>query len=59
MITWGFFIAGAMPASVLATVMASCFAGELILGAKAIALALLRPQAEVVEVPRFARRRAR
>jgi hypothetical protein len=53
----GFFMAGVMPAAVLGTVIAACLAGEVVLGAKAVVLALLRPPAEVHEVPRFARRR--
>lgn len=53
----GFFMAGAMPAPVLATIVAACLAGEVVLGAKALVLALFRPLAEVHEVPRFARRR--
>ena len=52
----GFFVTGVMPASVLATVIAACLAGEVVLGAKALVLLLLRPPAEVHEVPRFRRR---
>ena len=52
----GFFVTGVMPASVLATVIAACLAGEVVLGAKAVVLLLLRPLAEVHEVPRFRRR---
>jgi hypothetical protein len=52
----GFFVTGVMPASVLATVIAACLAGEVVLGAKALVLLLLRPLAEVHEVPRFRRR---
>jgi hypothetical protein len=52
----GFFVTGVMPASVLATVIAACLAGEVVLGAKAVMLLLLRPPAEVHEVPRFRRR---
>ena len=52
----GFFLTGVMPASVLATVIAACLAGEVVLGAKALVLLLLRPPAEVHEVPRFRRR---
>jgi hypothetical protein len=51
----GFFMAGAMPAEILATVIVSCLAGEVVLGAKAIVLALLRPRAEVFEVPPLGR----
>ncbi len=56
MATGGFFIAGAMPAMVLGAVLASCFAGEVVLGAKALVLALLRPPAEVHEVARWQHR---
>jgi hypothetical protein len=52
-----FFVAGALPAPVLATLLAACLAGEVVLGAKALLLALLRPAADVHEVPRFQRRR--
>jgi hypothetical protein len=52
----GFFMAGVMPAEVLATIVAACVAGEVVLGAKAVVLAFLRPPAEVYEVLRFARR---
>jgi hypothetical protein len=53
----GFFLAGVMPAEVLASLFAACLAGEVVLGAKALVLALLRPLAPVHEVPRFAARR--
>lgn len=53
----GLFTTGVMPAAVLATILAACIAGEVVLGAKAVVLALLRPPAEVFEVPRFVRRR--
>ena len=52
----GFFTTGVMPAAVLATIVAACIAGEVVLGAKAVVLALLRPPAQVFEVPRFVRR---
>ncbi len=55
--TWAFFLAGAMPVAVLGTVLASCFAGEVVLGAKALVLVLLRPPAQVHEVPRWTLRR--
>jgi hypothetical protein len=51
--TWGFFLAGAMPAPIFAAVLSCCLAGELVLGAKYVLLLLLRPAADVVEVPRF------
>lgn len=52
-----FFLAGQMPAPVLAAVLAACFVGEVVLGAKALVLALIRPPAQVHEVPRFKLRR--
>jgi hypothetical protein len=53
----GFFIAGAMPAAVLGALVAACIVGEVVLGAKAVVLVLLRPPAQVHEVPRFVARR--
>lgn len=53
----GFFMAGVMPAAVLGALAVACLAGEVVLGAKALVLVLLRPPAEVHEVPRFAARR--
>lgn len=53
----GFFMAGAMPAPVLGAVVATCLVGEVVLGAKALVLVLLRPPAEILEVPRFGARR--
>jgi hypothetical protein len=53
MATCGFFVAGAMPAEVLAVLVACCVAGEVVLGAKAALLVLLRPLAQVHEVPRW------
>jgi len=59
MVAVGFFMAGALPAPMLAAVLVSCIAGEVVLGAKVILLALLRPRAEVLEIPtRPLRRRA-
>ena len=52
----GFFVTGVMPVSVLGTVIVACLAGEVVLGAKALVLLLLRPPAEVHEVPRFRHR---
>ncbi len=56
-VTAGLYVSGLVPAPVAAAVAASCLAGEVVLGVKAIALALLRPSATVHEVPRFGRRR--
>jgi hypothetical protein len=47
----GLFLAGVMPAPVAGAILLSCIAGEVVLGAKALLLALLRPVAEVREVP--------
>lgn len=49
----GFYMAGVMPAAVLGSVVAACLVGEVVLGAKAVVLVLLRPLAQVHEVPRF------
>jgi len=57
LVTGGLFLCGALPAAVAGVVVASCVAGELVLGLKAATLALLRPAAQVHEVPRFARHR--
>jgi hypothetical protein len=60
MVAAGFFMSGALPAPMLAAVLVSCVAGEVVLGAKVLLLALLRPRAEVVEIPTgHLRRRAR
>ncbi len=59
-VTAGLFLSGFVPAGVAAAVAACCVAGEIVLGVKALALALLRPLAPVVEVsPLELRRRAR
>jgi hypothetical protein len=47
------FVCGAMPAPVLAAIAASCLAGEVVLAVRALALATLRPAAEVLEVARW------
>jgi hypothetical protein len=47
----GFFVAGVMPAPVLAVLVACCLAGEVILAARSLVLVLRRPLAEVHEVP--------
>ena len=54
---WGFFLAGTMPGVVFLVVLAFCLVGELVLGAKLLLLALLRPQADVVKIPQAPRRR--
>jgi hypothetical protein len=55
-----FFLAGVMPAPVLGALFATCVAGELVLGVKALLLLLLRAPAEVHEIPsRHLHRRAR
>jgi hypothetical protein len=52
-----FFVAGLMPAPVFALLVAASLAGEMVLGLKALLLALLRPRADVYEVPRLTLRR--
>lgn len=54
-----FFMAGAMPGSILLSIIACAVAGELVLGAKALLLLLFRPEAEVHEVPHWQLRRSR
>jgi hypothetical protein len=59
-VTGGLFLSGLVPGGVAAAIAASCLAGEVVLGVKALALALLRPLAPVVEVsPLELRRRVR
>ncbi len=53
----GFFMAGVVPAEIFVTLVVACLAGELVLGVKEVFLFLLRPPAQVYEVPRFGRRR--
>jgi hypothetical protein len=53
----GLFVSGALPAAVLGAVAASCLAGEVLLGVRALALVLLRPAAEVHDVAHFRARR--
>jgi hypothetical protein len=50
--TGAFFVAGLMPAAVFALLVAAFLAGEVVLGLRALLLALLRPLADVHEVPR-------
>lgn len=54
----GLFVAGLMPAMVLAAIAACSLAGEVVLGLKALLLVLLRPPAQVVEVRVRASRRS-
>jgi hypothetical protein len=59
-VTGGLFLSGLVPAGVAAAIAACCVAGDVVLGVKALALALLRPLAPVYEVSRLElRRRAR
>jgi hypothetical protein len=53
----GLFLCGAMPAPILGVIAASCLAGEVCLGLKALALLLSRPPAQVLEVERWRARR--
>jgi len=52
--SFGLFLAGVLPVLVLGAVVAACLVGEVVLGAKALVLIVLRPPAQVHEVPRFA-----
>ncbi len=52
----GLFTAGTLPGEIFALVFASAVAGEVVLGTKAVLLLVLRPAAQVVDVPRFALR---
>jgi hypothetical protein len=54
--SWGFYLAGSMPAPVLALILTACLVGDVALGAKALVLSLLRKPAQVIEVARFDRR---
>ena len=56
LITGGFFLSGAVPPMVAALLAGSCLAGDLVLALRSLLLRL-RPQAQVVEVARFASRR--
>ena len=58
LITSGFFVSGAVPPKVAAALLASCVAGELVLACKSLLL-LLRPVAQVHEVPSLVARRRR
>lgn len=55
----GFFMTGFMPAEALAAIVFSSVAGEIVLGVKAAILFVLRPAAEVREVPHLGRLRRR
>jgi hypothetical protein len=55
MASWGLFLAGWMPAPVLALVLTCCLVGEIAMGAKALVLSLVRKPAKVIQVARFDR----
>jgi hypothetical protein len=57
--SWGFYLAGKMPAPVLAAVMTACLVGDLALGARAVVRALLRPPAKVIKIRTLERHRRR
>ncbi len=57
-VTGGLFLSGLMPALAAAIIGASCVVGDLVLAVKRATLALLRPAAQIVEVPSFERRRS-
>jgi len=46
------FVSGTMPPEVLVAIAASCLAGEVVLGVRALALRVLHPAAEVFELAR-------
>ena len=56
---WGFYLAGVMPAKVLAAILTFCLVGDFALGAKALFLSVTRPPAKVIPVARFTRPRRR
>ncbi len=56
LVSGGLYLCGSMPPRVLATLVAACLGGEVVLAAKALLL-LGRPAATVVEVPDVERRR--
>lgn len=56
--TGGLFLSGLMPGLPAAVIAASCVVGDLVLVVKRGALALLRPGAQIIEVPAFERRSA-
>jgi hypothetical protein len=55
--SWGFFLAGWLPAPVLALVLTCCLAGEVVMGARALLVSLVRKPAKVIQVARFDRLR--
>jgi hypothetical protein len=57
-VTGGLFLSGLVPAIAAAVIAGSCLVGDVVIGAKRAALALLRPAAQIVEVPSFERRRS-
>ncbi len=53
LLTGGLWLCGVVPPLAAAAIIASCLAGEVVLGVKAAVLALFRPLARVHEVPSF------
>ena len=53
----GLFVSGAMRAEAVAAIVLSALVGELVLAVKGAVLVLVRPLADVYEVPRFRGRR--
>lgn len=46
------FVSGAMPPEVLLAIAVSCFAGEVVLGVRALVLRMLHPAAQILELAR-------
>jgi hypothetical protein len=55
MASWILFLAGWLPAMVLALVLSCCLAGEIAIGARSLLLTLGRKPAKVIPVARFDR----
>jgi hypothetical protein len=53
LVACGLFVSGALRAEAVAVIIVSALAGELVLGVKGFVLLLLRPLADVHEVPRL------
>ena len=55
MASWILFLAGWLPAPVLALILTCCLAGEVAMGAKSLLLSFVRKPAKVIPVARFDR----
>ncbi len=54
---WGFFLAGALPAALLAVILTVCLFVDLAIGARGVFFSALRPPGKVIPVARFSRTR--